>query len=422
MRGASVPVAFVAMAASPTVLIGVAGERPVCQIAEALVGSVDVHLQEWEAQVAMAMSDSVNCSVYLEYVYSSRDQIREQLEYARGNFTLEDERYKIRGEEGGSTTWAVTHASTAASLLSAHLHIHGALGGLRHECLSEHLQLLNLMSLRRTKGLLHSQLRQLWAIFQGTPELFRQGASKWLAELVELFEADIRTFESIMVNYRPDLGPEAALKVPGAVPAAPGRPARPGPPLPPYTPREHDGVGFSTVEVLRKETFDEWESRKPLLRALLRHVVPRDAHVADLCAGGGQTASFLNDTGLVHAYAFDPSPNIKLVSNGKVDFGALHVEGFRLWRQFDVVLCLSASTLYGRETATWAQVWRNVDPYAVHGVIVTCGSEESQMQVIYAAAAYAPSLQYDAPLSQLLSKDEKITERICVFVRNAVPQ
>ena len=30
----------------------------------------------------------------------------------------------------------------------------------------------------------------------------RQGAGKWLAEVVDLFEADIRTYESIMVNWR----------------------------------------------------------------------------------------------------------------------------------------------------------------------------------------------------------------------------
>merc|ERR1719158_273391 len=95
----------------------------------------------------------------------------------------------------------MTYMSKAASLVSAHMHIHGVLGASRRECLSEHLQLLFLMSLRRLKTLLHGELRQLWIVFQGTAELFRQGAGKWLSELVELFEADLRTMESIMVSY-----------------------------------------------------------------------------------------------------------------------------------------------------------------------------------------------------------------------------
>ena len=36
----------------------------------------------------------------------------------------------------------------------------------------------------------------------GNRWVVRQGAGKWLAEVVDLFEADIRTYESIMVNWR----------------------------------------------------------------------------------------------------------------------------------------------------------------------------------------------------------------------------
>ena len=61
------------------------------------------------------------------------------------------------------------------------------------------------------------------------------------------------------------------------------------------------------------------EVPKPLLRALLRYVLPRDSLVADFCAGAGQGATFLNDTGLVKAFAFDASTNIKLLSKNVVD-------------------------------------------------------------------------------------------------------
>ena len=61
------------------------------------------------------------------------------------------------------------------------------------------------------------------------------------------------------------------------------------------------------------------EVPKPLLRALLRYVLPRDSLVAEFCAGAGQGATFLNDTGLVKAFAFDASTNIKLLSKNVVE-------------------------------------------------------------------------------------------------------
>lgn len=39
-------------------------------------------------------------------------------------------------------------------------------------------------------------------VFRRSAEMCRQGAGKWLTEVVDLFEADIRTYESIMVNWR----------------------------------------------------------------------------------------------------------------------------------------------------------------------------------------------------------------------------
>merc|ERR1719420_1792637 len=111
-------------------------------MSEALIGAVDMHLDEWDSQIEIGLNSSYNCSTFLEFIYLSRDRIRLQLEYIRGNFSAEDELFKAQGEEGQSTTWAMIHMSKAASLLSAHIHIHGVLAGARRECLSEHLQLL----------------------------------------------------------------------------------------------------------------------------------------------------------------------------------------------------------------------------------------------------------------------------------------
>merc|ERR1719506_3327596 len=145
-----------------------------------------MHLDEWDNQLEFASNSSHNCSTFLEFVYLSRDRIRLQLEYIRGNFSAEDELFKAQGEDGQSTTWAMTYMSKAASLVSAHIHVHGVLGAARRECLSEHLQLLFLMSLRRLKMLQQNQMRSLWVIFQGTSEVFRQSAFRWISEVVEL--------------------------------------------------------------------------------------------------------------------------------------------------------------------------------------------------------------------------------------------
>lgn len=421
------------------------GERPVCQIAESLVGSVGSHLTEWDGQIEIGLNQTMNCSMFLEFVYLSRDRIRLQLEYVKGNFTAEDEMFRARGEEGGSTAWAMTHMSTAASLVSAHVHIHGILSAARPQCLSENLQLLFLMSLRRMKTLLYAQLRHIWIVFQGTAELFRIGAARWLAEVVELFEADLRTFETIMVSWQPPPGEEdeATASTPDAASSelgapvvageegAPGSSAgdavrkavggRPGPPLPPFSVRESDGVALTTVEILRRDTFEEWDVQKPLLRALLRHVLPRDGQVADVCAGSGKGAEFLNDTGLLTTYAFDPSPNIRLLSKGVVDHARIHAEQVRFWRSFDLLLCLSAATDFGPVGPdAWAKVWQNIDAHALRGAVLSCGSGEVRQQILGAAEQYAPGLRLDEALSErMTTASGEEGGSTCVFWRSA---
>lgn len=398
-----------------------ASQRPVCQMSEALIGAVDNHLTEWDNQLDIALNETYNCSTYLEFIYLSRDRIRLQLEYIRGNFSAEDELFKAQGEEGQSTTWAMTYMSKAAALVSAHIHVHGVLGASRRECLSEHLQLLFLMSLRRLKNLLHGELRQLWIIFQGTAELFRQGAGKWLSEIVELFEADLRTMESIMVSYVPPEEQEAlakaALEAGGdAAKQAGERSSRPGPPLPPYGERDPDGITLSTIEVLRRNAFDEWDTNKYVIRALLRHVLPRDSHVADFCAGNGLTADFLNDTGLVSAYAFDASPNIQLLSKGAVEHVGLHTGAVQLWRSFDVALCLTAAKDFGSKDEVWNQAFQNIDGHSTSIAVLHCGSEEVQKQAVAAAAKNAPSMKLDTAMGNKLI--EANATGFCVFSRS----
>ena len=425
-------------------------QRPICQMSDAFTMSVDMHLRDWDSQIDFALNESLNCSDFLEYVYLSRDRIRQQLDFVRGNFSAEDEAFRLQGAVGGSSAWAMTHMSQAASLLSAHIHIHGILSGARPECLNEHLQLLFLMSLRRMKQLMQSQLRHLWLVFQGTAELVRQGAGKWLNEVVELFEADIRTYESIMVNWRSKEEIEARKPFENfeswvcwvffvfldwrAVWMAKGGlfkihfvwfqpfmwseanstgpiPLRPGPPLPAFELHEADGVALSTIEVLRRDTFEEWNVPKSLLRALLRYVLPRDGHVADFCAGAGAAANFLNDTGLVKAYAFDASTNIKLLSKNMVEHLRLHAEEMRLWRSFDVTMCL---TDFGTSLDAWAQVWKNLETSTKRIAVLNCGAEQVRQQAMNGAAIHAPALAYD---EQLSSQFAELYPGICIFWR-----
>eukprot|EP00929_Paragymnodinium_shiwhaense_P068111 TRINITY_DN34231_c0_g1_i1.p1 TRINITY_DN34231_c0_g1~~TRINITY_DN34231_c0_g1_i1.p1 ORF type:complete len:438 (-),score=63.30 TRINITY_DN34231_c0_g1_i1:165-1478(-) len=413
-----------------TVDVVAASARPMCMMADALAGSVDAHIDDWDRQVDFALNETFNCSIFLEWVYVSRDRIKTEIEFIRGNFTRDDDLIKTRGDEGISTTMAMSHMSKAASLVSAHMHIHGMLAVARRECLSEHLQLLFLMSLKRMNTLLHQQLRHLWVVFQGTSELLRQGASKWLAELVELFEADLHTMESIMVSWMPahqELVDEACVAEKGGDPESQAcakaqampRPLsdRPGPPLPNHNPREPDSVALSTIEVLRMDTFDEWDNRKPLVRALLRYVLPRDGHVADFCSGGGFSAKFLNDTGLVTAYAFDPSPNIRLLSKGSVEHAPLNGDQLQLWMAFDVALCLTAAGDFRNDEDTWSKAWKNLDAHVTRGVILACGQGEVRERAMAAAAAHAPTLSYDAGLSAQLQKAESEGDGICVFWR-----
>lgn len=415
-------------------LASAAGEKPICQVADSLIGSVGHHLDEWDGQIEIGLNESLNCSMFLEFVYLSRERIRTQLEFVRGNFTNDNEQARQKGAQGLSTTYAMTHMSTAASLVSAHLHIHGALSAARPECLSENLQLLFLMSLRRLKGVLFSQLRHLWVILQGTAELFHQGAGRWLAEVVEVLDADLKTMETVMMSWQP---PELKEFCEGKL--IPDEDDdlnisettckilledRPGPPLPPFSVRDPGGVARSTLEIMRRDMFEEWDIHRPVLQALLRHVLPVDAHVADVCAGIGQAADFLNDTGLVTAYAFDPAVNIRLLSRGSVDVLQVHERPAQLWRKFDWAMCLSAWADFGG-AGHWPQVWGNLEAMTTGGAVVSCGPGQVERDaVVEAAAAGAPALRFDEALSALAGKlrdnETGLDENVCVFVRESV--
>eukprot|EP00434_Breviolum_minutum_P020937 symbB.v1.2.018472.t1/scaffold1476.1/size116376/1 len=82
-----------------------------------------------------------------------------------------------------------------------------------------------------------------------------------------------------------------------------------------------------------------WHLDKGLLRYLLRELLVMDDVVCDLGAFGGHYSSWLNDTGLVTAYAFDGTPRVEELTQGRVRYAPLQ-EAKELPVPCDVVLCL----------------------------------------------------------------------------------
>eukprot|EP00746_Dinoflagellata_sp_MGD_P031392 gnl/MRDRNA2_/MRDRNA2_174619_c0_seq1.p1 gnl/MRDRNA2_/MRDRNA2_174619_c0~~gnl/MRDRNA2_/MRDRNA2_174619_c0_seq1.p1 ORF type:complete len:442 (+),score=71.18 gnl/MRDRNA2_/MRDRNA2_174619_c0_seq1:170-1327(+) len=356
--------------------------------------AVGSHVSDWDRQIAFALNETFNCTTYLEYIFVSRDRIREELTYIRANFTAQHEVLKAQGPVAEQPlTWVMTYASKAASLLSAHLHIHGVLSATRRGCLSEHLQLLFLMSLRRIKGLLTNQLRTLWLVFQGTSERFLTAAEEWLTEVVDLFDTDMRTIESVLIGWVPN---ETAVID--------------------HSPYAADG-SLSTIEILRRDAFEEWDTKKPLLRAMLRHVFPRDSQVADFCAGSGYNAVWFNETGLLTAFAFDGSENIGLITKNAVGHVALRSR-FTLWRSFDYVFCLTAQEeLHGAES--WAAALRNLDAHATQGLVVSCGSAIQRSEIVGWVAQHAPGFKFQESLTHTVST--AAGDAACVFTKGTAP-
>lgn len=135
----------------------------------------------------------------------------------------------------------------------------------------------------------------------------------------------------------------------------------------------------SAFEFLRRHTFAHWELDRGLLRGLLRHVLrpgfgesPRPS-VGDFGAGSGRYSAWLNDTGLVEAFAFDGAMGAEDITGGVVQEVDLappdrRVET-RLWRGFDWVLCLGVAEHLpeGKVPA----LLRTVKQHAAHGLVLS---------------------------------------------------
>ncbi|CAE7580898.1 U2AF65A [Symbiodinium microadriaticum] len=267
---------------------------------------------------------SMDCTQIMEFVYISRLKIWQQLDQhlAEVNASAPADPLRI--------------SSRASSLLSAHVHIITAVSSQRAECFSEHVRLLLTVSLRRMKALATPQVKQLWHASQDGLE-DPEGASRlktWLIDAAGLLDADLRTLKTVLQTWTPPSLAESR---------------------------------FYSHEALRRDTFEEYTLDKGLLQGLLRSL-PVDSFVADFGAGSGQYARWLNDTGLVKAFAFDGSPDINLVTRGAVAAADLG-KPLTLWRRFDWSLCLEVAEHIPTDlTPTFLQ---NLDQYTATGLVLT---------------------------------------------------
>jgi len=191
----------------------------------------------------------------------------------------------------------------------------------------------------------------------------------------------------------------------------------------------HEADGrFSTMEALRRDTFEEYQPDKGLLRGMLRHVFPVDAVVADFGAGSGHYAKWLNDTGLVTAYAFDGSPDIELVTKSVVQTADLG-KPLQLWRKFDWSICLEVAEHIPADLTP--AFLRNLDAHTAEGLVLSWArpglqglgnanpkSEQEVLRLISEHTGLQLDSEYTAQLRAAASV-AYLAESVMVLVRNA---
>eukprot|EP00929_Paragymnodinium_shiwhaense_P014752 TRINITY_DN122711_c0_g1_i1.p1 TRINITY_DN122711_c0_g1~~TRINITY_DN122711_c0_g1_i1.p1 ORF type:complete len:429 (-),score=26.41 TRINITY_DN122711_c0_g1_i1:391-1677(-) len=108
---------------------------------------------------------------------------------------------------------------------------------------------------------------------------------------------------------------------------------------------EEHGMFMNSTVIYRKMFPESALLDKGLLRFLIRQVVPADATLGDFGALDGQYAKWLNDTGLVTAFAFDGVQGVTELTDGIVSQVDLATELHIHWHPepFDWVMCLEVA-------------------------------------------------------------------------------
>lgn len=138
----------------------------------------------------------------------------------------------------------------------------------------------------------------------------------------------------------------------------------------------HDGGPFGEHEVARRTLFGRWYTDQGLLRAVVRHVVSHGETVADIGAGGGHYAAWLNRTGLVEAFAFDGARGIETATGGAVRWADAGRPGLWLNRTFDWVFSVEVGEHLPPQRAP--DFVRNLVRHASRGLVLSWSGDCSQ--------------------------------------------
>lgn len=96
---------------------------------------------------------------------------------------------------------------------------------------------------------------------------------------------------------------------------------------------------YPGIILARHEFHGTWFLDKALLRYLMRNVLTVGQTLGEFGAFGGKYSEWLNETGVVEAFAFDGIPDVTEITDGRVQELQLS-ERFDLGRTFDWILCL----------------------------------------------------------------------------------
>ncbi|CAD7973382.1 unnamed protein product [Amoebophrya sp. A25] len=133
---------------------------------------------------------------------------------------------------------------------------------------------------------------------------------------------------------------------------------------------------FLPYELWRREVFKQWAVDKGLLRGILKHVVDdlyAGRAIADFGAGGGHYARWINDTGLLTAYAYDGIQGVTDVTKGAVQYWNLVEEQDGHWREYDYGMCLEVLEHIPKEFS--ASVLTTISKYVRNRLIMSWSSD-----------------------------------------------
>jgi len=159
-------------------------------------------------------------------------------------------------------------------------------------------------------------------------------------------------------------------------------------------------------EVLKRQLFGGWPRDAGLLRGFLRHCLrpgygdSAPPTVGDFGAGGGRYSMWLNDTGLVHAFAFDAAFAVEDITGGAVSFADLAVET-QLYRKFDWVLCIDVIGGMAEDQAR--ALLRNAGRHATAGLVISYPKSNTTEAEFVALAEAETGLRFDAATTALLA-------------------